>query len=110
MNRFSENPLDQLSPLLPAHLAQKLTPDIKPDDIVKITQRIRSVRNVLSTYLPRYLVEEIELDPTPGRVSGDFREGAVLFADVSGFTAMSSKLSALGKEGAEEITGIGETC
>jgi class 3 adenylate cyclase/tetratricopeptide (TPR) repeat protein len=106
MNRFSENPLDQLSPLLPAHLAQKLTPDIKPDDIVKITQRIRSVRNVLSTYLPRYLVEEIELDPTPGRVSGDFREGAVLFADVSGFTAMSSKLSALGKEGAEEITGI----
>ena len=27
-----------------------------------------------------------------------------MFADVSGFTAMSEKLSVLGKEGAEEIT------
>jgi class 3 adenylate cyclase/tetratricopeptide (TPR) repeat protein len=106
MTSYSELPPDQLRPLLPAHLAQKIAPDIKPADIVKIVKRIRSVRNVLSTYLPRYLVEEIELDPTPGRVSGDFREGTVLFADVSGFTAMSRKMSALGKEGAEEITGI----
>jgi class 3 adenylate cyclase len=97
---------DQLSPYLPAHLAQKLTPDIDPVEIQMITQRIRSVRNTLSTYLPRYLVEEIQSDPTPGKVSGGFREGAALFADVSGFTAMSRKLSAFGREGAEEITGI----
>ena len=98
--------LDQLRPYLPAHLAQKLVPEIDALDFRNITQRIRSVRNVLSTYLPRYLVEAIQMDPTPGKVSGGFRDGAVLFADVSGFTAMSRKLSALGKEGAEEITGI----
>ena len=32
--------------------------------------------------------------------------GTVMFADISGFTAMSEKLSQLGKEGAEEITAI----
>jgi len=97
---------DQISPYLPDHLAVKLSDDIDPVDVLTITQRIRSVKNVLSTYLPRYLVDAIHKDPTPGKVRGGFHHGAVLFADVSGFTTMSKKLSALGREGAEEITGI----
>jgi class 3 adenylate cyclase/predicted ATPase len=56
--------------------------------------------------LPRHLVASISQNPTSGQVSGEFREGTALFADVSGFTAMSEKLSALGKEGAEEMTGV----
>ncbi|UCD99958.1 MAG: AAA family ATPase, partial [Chloroflexota bacterium] len=71
-----------------------------------MAKHLHSVRGVLSTYLPRYLVIDIQKDPRPGRVSGGFHYGAVLFADVSGFTAMSEKLSVLGKEGAEEVTSI----
>ncbi len=42
--------------------------------------------------------------PVPGS-SVDI-EGTFLFADISGFTAMSELLAASGKEGAEELTGI----
>ena len=71
-----------------------------------VSQHIRSVRAVLSSYLPNYLVQSISQNPEPGVVRGDFHHGAVLFADVSGFTAMSEMLTAIGKEGAEEITEI----
>jgi class 3 adenylate cyclase len=33
-------------------------------------------------------------------------DAALLFADISGFTAMSEKLAAMGKEGSEEVTKI----
>jgi class 3 adenylate cyclase len=83
-----------------------LTTDIDLVELIALSKHVHSVRQVLSTYLPRYLVGSILQDPTPGRVSGGFHYGAVLFADVSGFTAMSEKLSVLGKEGAEEVTSI----
>ncbi len=102
----NSNPLEQLTPYLPPHLARYLTSGIELVEVMSISNHIRAVRGVLSTYLPRYLVESILHDPMPGRVNGGFHHGAVLFADVSGFTAMSEKLSVLGKEGAEEVTGI----
>jgi class 3 adenylate cyclase/tetratricopeptide (TPR) repeat protein len=100
------NPLAQLNPYLPPHLARYLTPDMELVEAITISNHIRAVREMLSTYLPNYLVRSIYQDPTPGNVSGGFHYGAVLFADVSGFTAMSEKLSVLGKEGAEEVTSI----
>jgi class 3 adenylate cyclase len=60
----------------------------------------------VSTYLPRYLVNQQLRDPTPGRVSGRFREATIMFADISGFTAMSERLSRQGEKGAERITNI----
>ncbi len=96
----------RLKRYLPSHLTEYLRPDIATDAALTIAIHITSVRYVLSTYLPRYLVNLIAQDPTPGKVSGGFRYGTVMFADVSGFTAMSEKLSVLGKEGAEEITAI----
>jgi len=96
----------RLKRYLPPHLAEYLRPNIATDAALTIAIHITSVRYVLSTYLPRYLVDLIAQDPTPGKVSGGFRYGTVMFADVSGFTAMSEKLSVLGKEGAEEITAI----
>ena len=98
--------LEQLEPYLPPHLAQLISPGAKLAEAMTILKHIRSVRAVLSTYLPNYLVRSININPEPGYVNGGFHTGAVLFADVSGFTAMSEKLSVLGKEGAEEVTGI----
>jgi predicted ATPase/class 3 adenylate cyclase len=106
---MTENPsnfLDNLAPYLPLHLARHLTPGIDLVEIMAVSKHIRAVREMLSTYLPNYLVRSIYQNPKPGNVNGGFRYGAVLFADVSGFTAMSEKLSVLGKEGAEEVTGI----
>ncbi|MFQ5576144.1 MAG: adenylate/guanylate cyclase domain-containing protein, partial [Anaerolineae bacterium] len=102
----TDSSFEKLKPYLPSSLVGLLGPGIDAPDALTISIHITSVRYILSTYLPRYLVDLIAKDPTPGRVSGGFRRGTVMFADVSGFTAMSEKLSALGKEGAEEITGI----
>jgi class 3 adenylate cyclase/predicted ATPase len=60
--------------------------------------------NTVVTHLPRYLVEDILQRLTPGEPSGRFIDGTLLFADISGFTAMSERLSHIGREGAEEIT------
>ena len=96
----------KLDSLLPPHYQRNLAPDKDPEFTQKIIEHIVAVRAVLKTYLPRYLVEMVTAHPVPGVVSGRFPHGTVLFADVSGFTAMSEQLSVLGKEGAEEITWI----
>jgi class 3 adenylate cyclase len=106
MNNPDSNPLDQLRPFLPPHLERNLDAGIDLIGAMTIAKHLQAVRRESSTYLPRYLVHSIEENPEPGRVSGGFHYGAVLFADVSGFTAMSEKLSVLGKEGAEEVTSI----
>jgi len=69
-------------------------------------QHLATLLRTISTYLPRQVVAPLLADPQPGKVEGSFSYGTVMFADISGFTAMSEKLSQLGKEGAEEITAI----
>jgi class 3 adenylate cyclase/tetratricopeptide (TPR) repeat protein len=69
-------------------------------------QHIAALLRAISTYLPRYVVTPLLANPEPGKVEGRFSYGTVMFADISGFTAMSEKLSQLGKAGAEEITAI----
>ena len=69
-------------------------------------QHLTALLRTVSTYLPHQVVVPLLADPQPGRVEGRFTYGTVMFADISGFTAMSEKLSKLGKKGAEEVTGI----
>jgi class 3 adenylate cyclase/predicted ATPase len=69
-------------------------------------QQLQTLLGAIIPYLPQPVVEKHLTDPDPGRVHGEYWEGSVLFADVSGFTALSETLSRLGKEGAEVITGV----
>jgi class 3 adenylate cyclase/tetratricopeptide (TPR) repeat protein len=97
--------------LLRAHLApelyQQLLGDTLPDAIVRSeTARLRDEVAAIATYIPSALVREQLADPLPGRVRGAYWDGSVMFADLSGFTALSGTLSALGKQGAEEISAI----
>ncbi len=69
-------------------------------------QHLMALLRATSTYLPRQVAIPLLANPEPGVVEGKFTRGTVMFADISGFTAMSERLSQLGKEGAEEITVI----
>jgi class 3 adenylate cyclase/predicted ATPase len=71
-----------------------------------LLDRLRSELTAITTYIPPALVRQQLENPMPGRVSGAYWDGSVLFADMSGFTALSEKLSALGKQGSEEISAI----
>ena len=61
----------------------------------------------VSAYVPPYIVRQAISAPhtaPPGQAAR--MHAALLFADVSGFTAMSESLARLGKEGAEELTRV----
>lgn len=106
MNAQPADIFSHIKPYLPATITIQDDEPLSLDDATTIAIHLAALRQGIATYLPRYLVARTVQNPIPGNVSGEFRHGAVMFADVSGFTAMSEKLSVLGKEGAEEITGI----
>jgi len=72
---------------------------------IKNKDRLYSFLSDLSLYVPSYLFNEI-MKKEHGLKEGITNECAVLIADITGFTALSEKLSKIGKEGAEEITEI----
>jgi class 3 adenylate cyclase/tetratricopeptide (TPR) repeat protein len=67
---------------------------------------LRAELTGLVSYLPPSIARRQMAVPTIGHVSGRFWAGTALFADLSGFTALSSTLSTLGKHGSEEISAI----
>jgi len=61
----------------------------------------------ISAYVPDLVVRQVIADPYSSPVGREERmNGALLFADISGFTRMSESLARLGKEGAEELTRV----
>jgi len=97
---------------LPPTLAQYLPPDLwqrlvtdgpRQGLLLNALDRLRSLLFALETYLPAHLVQEKKRHPLPGLVTGQRLTGSLLFADVSGFTAMSERL-AIYADGAEQLT------
>ncbi len=91
---------------LPSSLERQclLGDEIRAPDVC--AQHLAALLHTVTTYLPDQVVGPLLKNPQSGRVEGRFTYGTVMFADISGFTAMSEKLSQLGKEGAEEVTRI----
>lgn len=97
----------ELERYLPPHVWRKLADGVPPRGVLLNTlDRLRSLLYLLSTYLPRHLVQEKMRRPTPGLVRGQMQSGSLLFTDVSGFTALSERLAVLGQEGAEQLTDL----
>ncbi len=76
-----------------------------PPRAIKNKKLLQALLEHISLYIPTTLHTDIE--EHAGLLNeGLRRDAAVLIADISGFTALSEKLSKIGKEGAEEITEI----
>jgi len=110
----SEADLSRLRPYLSPGKLEDLPPAPlwRESHLASTLDHLTKLLNVVITYLPRYLVhtELAQLDALarsfPLEAGGEFLHGALLFADISGFTAMSERLSTLGREGAEQVTEI----
>ncbi|MEM8530617.1 MAG: adenylate/guanylate cyclase domain-containing protein [Chloroflexota bacterium] len=98
----------RLSTHLPPDICAQLgiDGDLSPLLLQDITKHLQTRLTSLATYIPSILVGSQMADPQPHRIQGAYWNGTVLFADLSGFTALSEQLSTLGKQGAEEISGI----
>lgn len=87
---------------LPDNLEQ-LNGDTPPDaarTLLQTSRTLEPLHRVLVQYMPRYL---IELDPTPGQPYGELIEGSFIFADVTGFTALTELLSQQGQARGREL-------
>jgi class 3 adenylate cyclase len=93
---------EHVAPEVLARLVGEPTQDLLRGECV----RLRAELGAIATYIPSMIVREQLAQPMPGRVSGAYWDGSVLFADLSGFTALSEQFSALGKQGAEEVSAI----
>lgn len=96
----------------PAHIPDRLRSLLalghaeRDAQIAAESARLHDELRSLAAYIPAIIIQQQLRDPAPGRVRGEYWDGSVLFADLSGFTALSERLSTLGKQGAEEISGI----
>lgn len=67
----------------------------------------QAILHSIGAYVPGFLIRRVMADPHASLAGQEERmNAALLFADVSGFTAMSESLARLGKEGAEELTRV----
>ena len=71
-----------------------------------ILDHLRAVLHTTISYLPRWVVRRCWANPTGPAVAATFTPATLMFADISGFTAMSERLTELGLRGAEIITNI----
>ncbi len=107
-----DNPFQILPPGSEARLARYLGPELastivaggaRKADLYLATSQLAGARYAISTYLPRRLLARQLSDEGEGPWL-EWVEGALLFADVSGSTALAERLSVLGREGTEVVT------
>jgi class 3 adenylate cyclase/predicted ATPase len=107
---ISEADVARLPRYLPPAQAEALlpAPAWREEHLAATHEQLFKLLGGVMPYLPRNLIrnELAHLKQPPALAGGEFLHGTLLFSDVSGFTAMSEKLSTLGREGAEQVTDI----
>lgn len=88
---------------LPFHLYKDLTLAPTPEITALATEHLGALLRTVQTYCSAPVLLEAQC---PSKPQGQWHEATLLFADISGFTAMSEQLNARGRAGAEEITHI----
>jgi predicted ATPase/class 3 adenylate cyclase len=109
----AQNPSPQPTPAAlwsPAAWQRYLPPDFTqtpsdPHEQQQIVTHLQAVWQAVQTYLPRRAVRRLSGGLEPGEMWGEIVEGTFLFADISGFTALTDRLSAL-PDGTEQIAAM----
>lgn len=106
---LTQEELDQLGVYLPSALLEafQFEGTSPPTEMIEhAAGHLSKVQQAIYTHLPPHLIATLQDHLVPGQSGGEFVDGTLLFADISGFTAMSERLSRIGREGAEEVTAI----
>jgi adenylate cyclase len=77
--------------------------DASPRLILEVLAQLASVRYTIGTYLPRRLLMR-RISTHDAGPWLEWLDGSLLYADISGSTALAERLSALGREGIEIVT------
>lgn len=108
-NQLPPDELANLQRYLPALLHEALVAE-SSDPPTRLRSQVITHLSALveatESHLPASLVKQVLENPAAGQANGRFVSGALLFADISGFTTMSERLSRVGREGAEEVTAV----
>ncbi|WP_299757810.1 adenylate/guanylate cyclase domain-containing protein [uncultured Chloroflexus sp.] len=103
-HRFIQIDRNRIARYLGAAQAQALLDgNMRPHELYAACAYLANVQYALTTYLPRRLVA-YRLATTDDQPWVEWVDGSLLFADVSGSTALAERLSSLGREGAEIVT------
>ncbi len=78
-------------------------PDAPPSQVVEAFVHLACARSAIGSYLPRMLSQQL-LEERLESPWLRWLEGSLLFADLSGSTALAERLGALGREGTEMVT------
>ncbi len=104
METHVQHPLRELEPrlrwLLPADLYATAWVDPSPDALNNTFNHLRTLRHILSDYLPRPIVENTS---NPGEIRFSWDEGTLMFTDLAGFTPLLEANAAHGTAGAETL-------
>lgn len=93
----------RLQRYLPPDLADAVALPTGADREMEAFAHLASTRYLLSTYLPRFLVQHV-LTAQPATPWLHQISGSLLFADISGSTALAGRLATLGRQGTETVT------
>jgi class 3 adenylate cyclase len=99
---------ERLRRYLPPDLAADVATDFGdphalPGQLVQAFVHLAAARYTIATYLPRLLLQQLLQDRHTSPWL-HWVEGSLLFADLSGSTALAERLSMLGREGIELVT------
>jgi class 3 adenylate cyclase/predicted ATPase len=95
--------LPSLGHYLPDNLYEPLERRPNERHVAEVRDHLVALLHTTKTYLPWPVI----VAPQPGGVpAGGMEQGTFLLADMSGFTALSERLSRFGQSGAEQITEI----
>jgi adenylate cyclase len=94
---------ERLARYLPMDMYDRLSHTAGRVDLHSVFAHLAAVRATIATYLPRRIVHRA-LDEHLSPPWLQWVEGSLLFADLSGSTALAERLGVLGREGTELVT------
>ncbi|MCP4540324.1 MAG: adenylate/guanylate cyclase domain-containing protein [Chloroflexi bacterium] len=107
MTRTTDWNWDRLQPYLPADMYREVQYAVSNKREEMCLAHLSQLLRAVLTYVPRHLALELIQKPAVAENKGQFLEGTLLFADISGFTDLSEKLKKIGgKAGAEEVVRV----